>query len=212
MLLSKNSPKLILASASPRRSQLLSNLGLEFTVVASQVDEAIAPGLSPGQAVTDLASRKALAVAEKLSIEAKSSPNQEATVIIAADTIVVNEGNLLGKPVSEEEAMNMLLSLSGKKHEVYTGLALVAFEGGVARAPLTRSVVSKVCFRRLEPAEIKAYVASGEPMDKAGAYAMQGKASAFVQSIEGCYTNIIGLPMPELVTMLRGLGVKVLGC
>ena len=211
MLLSKTSARLVLASASPRRSQLLSNLGLDFTVVASQVDETIEPGLSPEQAVIEIARRKAQAVQRKLSLEAKTNPEQE-TVIVAADTIVVIEGKLLGKPVSAHEAIAMLSSLSGKEHKVYTGLALIVFENGHAQVPLTRSVVSKVRFRKLERAEIKAYVLSGEPMDKAGAYALQGKASVFVQSIEGCYTNIIGLPMPDLVAMLRGVGVKVLGC
>lgn len=202
----------MLASASPRRSQLLSNLGLQFSVLVSQVDEAIAPELSPSAAVIDLASRKALAVAEKLRLEAKNSLQQGPYVIIAADTIVVNEGKLLGKPVSKEEAINMLSSLSDKVHEVYTGIAVIVLEQGLVKAPVTKSVVSKVRFRRLEPAEIRAYVEGGEPMDKAGAYALQGGASAFVQSVEGCYTNIIGLPMPDLVAMLRDLGVPVLGC
>jgi len=212
LLLSKTAPRLVLASASPRRSQLLSNLGLQFSVLVSQVDEAIAPELSPSAAVIDLASRKALAVAEKLRLEAKNSLQQGPYVIIAADTIVVNEGKLLGKPVSKEEAINMLSSLSDKVHEVYTGIAVIVLEQGLVKAPVTKSVVSKVRFRRLEPAEIRAYVEGGEPMDKAGAYALQGGASAFVQSVEGCYTNIIGLPMPDLVAMLRDLGVPVLGC
>ncbi|PWT96408.1 MAG: hypothetical protein C5B53_09765 [Candidatus Melainabacteria bacterium] len=210
--MSKTAPRLVLASASPRRSQLLSNLGLQFSVLVSQVDEAIAPELSPSAAVIDLASRKALAVAEKLRLEAKNSLQQGPYVIIAADTIVVNEGKLLGKPVSKEEAINMLSSLSDKVHEVYTGIAVIVLEQGLVKAPVTKSVVSKVRFRRLEPAEIRAYVEGGEPMDKAGAYALQGGASAFVQSVEGCYTNIIGLPMPDLVAMLRDLGVPVLGC
>jgi septum formation protein len=176
------------------------------------VDEELGTELSPCEAVIELANRKASAVAERLSAEAKANKNQEQIIVIGADTIVVSDGKLLNKPVSEEDAIAMLSSLSDKAHEVYTGLALILIENGRANTALNRYVVSKVHFRKLDPAEIRAYVASGEPMDKAGAYALQGNAAAFVQSIDGCYTNIIGMPMPDLVAMLRALGVKVLGC
>jgi septum formation protein len=205
---------LVLASASPRRVELLNKLDLEFIVVPSDVEEDFDSRLSPSQVVVELAKRKAEAVANSLKTEAKAKASFEnggPVVVIGADTIVVSQGHILGKPASEMEAMEMLSLLSGQVHEVYTGIALVGFESGRTKESLTSFVISKVRFRQISAAEIKAYVATGEPMDKAGGYALQGTGAALIESVDGCYTNIIGLPIPALVSMLRQLGVKVLG-
>lgn len=204
----------MLASASPRRVELLNNLGLDFLTIASTVGEDFERALSPSQIVIELALRKAKAVSENLQGQRNGvdAAAGERFIIIGADTIVVKDHVVLGKPVSSEEAREMLSFLSGKAHEVYTGVALIPLQIGMAVVqPMTSRVVSQVRFRKLGRLEIDAYVATGEPMDKAGAYALQGTGAALVESVQGCYTNIIGLPIPELVSMLRKLGVIVLG-
>jgi septum formation protein len=202
---------LILASTSPRRRELLNFLGLQFKVIPSLVEEFVDPNLTAEALVVELASRKAQAVHEKL-MTMPASLSKEKTVVIGADTIVVCDGTVLNKPDSKQQAIDMLTDLSGKTHQVYTGVTLLAFDG--AASPTKQesfSDVSKVRFRDLSPFEIEAYVETGEPMDKAGSYALQGVGCALVESIEGCYTNVIGLPIPKLVVMLRTMGVKVLG-
>ena len=189
---------LILASASPRRLALLREAGFPEPVVRP----ALAPeprlaGLAPGEVVTALALAKARDAAGR-------SPEENA-VVLGADTIVVLDGEILGKPRDEGEAADMLRRLSGRWHEVYTGLALL--HGG---RELARRECTRVCFRDLSPGEIAAYVASGEPMDKAGAYGIQGRAGVLVRRLEGDYFSVVGLPLCLLSEMLKELDVELL--
>jgi septum formation protein len=200
-------PLLVLASASPRRAELLRNLGLSFAIMPSDVEEQFDHSVDPGRLAVEIAQKKAQAVASKLKAELGLTGSGQ-VVVIGADTIVVKDGNALGKPGSKQEAIKMLSLLSGQVHEVYTGVALI---GLPLEEIKTCWSMSKVKFRALEPAEVEAYVETGEPMDKAGSYALQGAGAAFIDSVTGSHTNVIGLPIPPLVTQLRKLGVKVLG-
>jgi septum formation protein len=204
-------PNIVLASISPRRRELLGFLGLQFQVIPSAIEEFVDPNLSPEELVIELATRKAQAVQAKL-LDEKIPLSNDKTIIIAADTIVFCGGNVLNKPSSKKEAVEMLSYLSAKTHQVYTGVTVLAFEEAHSSTIMNSfSDVSKVRFRELSPFEIEAYVETGEPMDKAGSYALQGVGCALIESIEGCYTNIIGLPMPKLVLLLRSMGVEALG-
>jgi septum formation protein len=193
---------IVLASGSPRRRELLGRLGLPFTVDVPQVDEdAIAQGLAPMQAAARLAEEKAAAIAA-------AHPK---AVVIGCDTLVVRDGLSLGKPKDESHAVDMILSLAGRSHEVLTGVALVPGEGcAVLREPQAAVEVTRVSFRPLTRAQAEAYVARGESLDKAGAYGIQGFGSLLVPSIEGCYFNVVGLPLHRLGIMLEGLGLKLL--
>lgn len=193
-------PRLILASQSPRRIDLLHQLGLRFEVIPSLVAEIMGED-EPEALVKRLAQEKAAAVAAILSGVASNS------VILGADTIVVLDGKVLGKPASREEVVETLTKLSGRVHDVYTGVALLSLPGGEV---VLEHQVTQVFFRELDAAEILAYSLLDEPMDKAGSYALQGVASSFVEKIEGCYTNVIGLPIPLTVSMLRKKGMSVL--
>jgi len=184
--------RLILASASPRRRELLTNAGFEFEIVPSEIEEPGASGAPPGAFAERVAQLKAETVARTFASTYKA-------VVLGADTIVVARGELLGKPHSPEEARAMLEKLSGRAHEVITGVALVGPGGRCAVAHET----TLVQFRELSAEEIAAYVASGEPLDKAGAYAIQGRASRFVTRIEGCYFNVMGLPVALVDRLLR---------
>ena len=181
-----DSPRLILASGSPRRRALLQALGLDFTVFVSDVDETVT-GL-PRDMVRTLALRKAQAV----------MPSFSEGWILAADTLVSLDDRALGKPADAEEAKNMLLSLSGRAHDVFTGICLLDARSGQYDL---RVVGTRVRFRALSQAEIDAYIATGEPMDKAGAYAIQGGAAGFVENYDGSYENIVGLPTQEFQRM-----------
>ncbi len=189
---------IILASKSPRRQELLKLLGLEFTVHTADIDEHMDPSLPPEQEVARVSAEKARAVAKNCA---------EEDIIISADTIVVIDGQILGKPKSEADAIRMLNLLSGRRHEVMTGLTVLS--GGQSQ---TRVVRTGIEFRRLTDREIDAYVATGEPMDKAGAYGIQGRASIFVSHLDGDYFCVMGLPVCTLTQMLRERGVTVLGC
>lgn len=193
-------PRLILASASPRRLDLLSGLKLDFEVIASNVDETINDGSHPRQTVLELAEKKARFVADNLNMDAEDA------VVLGADTIVVIDAEILGKPDTHEHAKEMLAKLSGRMHEVYTGVALICKPSNKV---LSDAVVSKVWFKKLDKKEIDALIASGETMDKAGAYALQGMAAAFVERIEGCVTNIIGLPLTATTNLLREANIPV---
>jgi septum formation protein len=188
---------LILASASPRRAELLKQLGLEFTIIASHFPED-PPGPTdlPGEYVARLARFKAERVAQSI----------DAGVVIGADTVVVLEDEILGKPVGADEAIMMLSRLSGKEHSVYTGVALFERPGGQSRVLVEET---RVRFRKLTRGEIEAYVATGEPLDKAGAYGIQGKGAILVDSISGCYFNVVGLPIGRLAMVLPQFGVSV---
>lgn len=189
--------QLVLASASPRRRELLERLGIPFKVSVSKTEENIDRGnLTPEQLARELALLKAKDVARTL----------EDGLVIGADTIVVLDDEILGKPKSREEAGRMLHLLSGRSHQVITGLALV--EAGGGRVQLT-SEVTTVWFRRLDPGEVEWYLDTGEPMDKAGAYGIQGKGSILVDRIEGCYFNVVGLPLTRLYLMLKERGYRL---
>lgn len=189
--------EIILASSSPRRAELLRQIGLKFRVLPCQVDETPPPGLAPSELVELLAERKALATAGKLS----------KGIVLGADTVVVWRGELLGKPSSGEDAAHMLKKLQDSAHEVYTGIALVDAGSGKL---LVDHEKTRVVFRSLDDEDIKRYVATGEPMDKAGAYGIQGLAAIFINRLEGCYTNVVGLPLARLSVMLKQFGYEVL--
>jgi septum formation protein len=137
----------------------------------------------------------------------------ERLVILGADTIVVSGSTYLAKPSSKQDACNMLLMLSGKAHEVYTGLAVISLAADSHELVVTTDFEKSLVFmRKLAAVEIEAYVATGEPMDKAGAYAVQGTGGALIEKIDGCFSNVIGLPMTKTINLLRQAGIKVLGC
>lgn len=178
--------KIILASQSPRRQALLQLLDLPFTVQVSQADETMEPGKDPAQQVARVSQRKAGAIARE--------PDW---VVIAADTIVVCDGQILGKPTDEANARAMLRLLSGRTHQVMTGLTVLYGD-----RCHTCTEITDVTFRPLSEREIDRYVRSGEPMDKAGAYGIQGGGALFAEKIHGDYYNVMGLPMCRLVQML----------
>lgn len=186
--------KLILASASPRRAAVLQDAGLYFQVLSSAVDETPLPGESPVDLVLRLAEAKAELVAARAI-----GPS----IVIAADTVVALNGRILAKPRSSDDARNMLQQISGRTHAVHTGLALVRLPDVQRRAAVETTLVT---FSALTDADITQYLASGEPFDKAGAYAIQGRAGRFIPRIEGCYFNVVGLPLARLYHLLRELG------
>jgi septum formation protein len=181
---------IVLASASPRRTELLSFAGVSFSVVPADICEDALPGELPADHVVRLSREKAEAVAAKTA----------GRFFIGADTIVVLDGAILGKPVDADDAARMLRGLSGRDHQVITGFTVY---DSVSAMCLSRTVSTEVTFKKLEEKEIAAYIATGCPMDKAGAYAIQGGAVHFVRSITGSYTNVIGLPMTELYEALQ---------
>jgi septum formation protein len=185
--------RFILASASPRRSELLNQLGLEFEVVPSGIDEVAQEGETPAEHVRRLATAKAGELADRYP---------EAWVI-GADTIVVINGDLLGKPADESEARAMLAKLSGRKHEVFTGIAVMRKS---AEINLSEVVTSEVIFKDISEEEMDWYVKTDEPYDKAGGYAVQGGGAFFIKEIHGSYTNVIGLPLYEAVSLLKLAG------
>ena len=188
---------IVLASASPRRKELLEMLGIGDLVIRPAAgEEKTSDGLAPDALVKALASHKAHEAA------LLSDPDD---VIIAADTIVWHDGRVYGKPRDERDAADMLRALSGVTHEVFTGVSVIR-----SGRELLRAVRSEVRFRPLSASEIAAYIATGEPMDKAGAYGAQGKASLFVESITGDFFNVMGLPLCTLGLMLRQQGVELL--
>lgn len=186
---------IVLASASPRRRELLASLGLSFDIQPAEGPENTPESGDAGNAARAIALGKARAVAAL----------RPEDLVIGADTVVELDGHILGKPSDEAEASAMLKSLSARTHRVYTGVAVIA--GGREEA---RSVVTHVRFRALSEREIAAYVATGEPMDKAGAYAVQGRAALFVEGIEGDYFNVVGLPLCALGRMLEQFGVDLI--
>ena len=188
---------IILASQSPRRRELLSMLGVENLKIIPAVSEERAPeGASPADTV------KALAMAKATEVLEKAAPGD---IVIGADTIVSIDGAILGKPKSEAEAFDMLSRLSGRTHTVYTGVAVLS---GNERSNEVEA--TEVTFRSLTEREILAYIATGEPMDKAGAYGIQGKGSLLISGIKGDYFNVVGLPLNLLGQMLSGFGHSLL--
>ena len=187
---------LVLGSASPRRAALLREMGVPFTVLASDVPETPEPGESPADFARRAATDKGAAVAQRRPGE----------WVLAADTVVAVEGEILGKPRDAADARRMLRQLSGRAHEVLTGVTLFAPGGACVEAEV---VCTAVAFRALSDEEIAAYVAGGEPADKAGAYAIQGGAAGFVRDVRGSVSNVIGLPVDEVRAMLARQGLVV---
>ena len=184
---------LVLASASPRRAEILRAVGWHFQVAAADVDEKMLDGESPAVYTERLAREKAEHIVA-------SSPSQ--SLVLGADTVVVIDGVTLGKPRDETDARRMLRSLSGRTHEVITGVAMVRAKTNESRIAHERT---RVRFAEMSDAEIDWYVATGEPMDKAGAYAIQGRAALFIEKIDGDYWNVVGLPVRLVYRLVRGI-------
>ena len=182
----------ILASMSPRRSELLKLLGAEFETFAPEADEGQFSDLQPEELVLRLSKEKAISVINKGAM----------LPVVAADAIVALDGKILGKPADESDAFSMLKMLSGKWHQVYTGVTVVKQDKVKTEVEMT-----EVKFRDLSDKEIAAYIATGEPMDKAGSYGIQGKGALLVEQLRGDYYNVVGLPLVRLLRMMRELGV-----
>lgn len=193
--------RLILASASPRRKELMTSLQLEFEVLPSDTDESVPEHWSPEQMVKELALRKAVAVQHNHTAQVTNA------VIIGSDTIVVLDERVFGKPRDDNEAVEMLDTLQGRSHYVYTGVACIDTFTGVTRVEYRRTLVH---MKPLTPSKIQSYVLSGEPADKAGAYAIQGLGSVLIDKIEGCYFTVVGLPVSLLSDMLEQFGVQII--
>ncbi len=189
--------KIVLASSSPRRAEILRHAGIAFEIRATEIDETPLPGEAAQAMVARLAEAKARAAAARMDAGACDC------LILGADTTVEMDGEILGKPLDSEHAREMLASLGGRTHHVLTGIFLLQLPGNATRAAVENSAVT---FAPLSEKEIDAYVASGEPLDKAGAYAIQGIAGRYIPRIEGCYFNVVGLPLARLHTLLRELG------
>jgi septum formation protein len=185
-------PRLILASSSPRRQQLLREAGIPFTVEAADVDETPRAGEGAETYALRLAREKAGAVAQRFP----------RSLVLGADTIVIVDDEILGKPASQQDAARMLRRLSGRSHRVFTAVCLMVPGKGAD----TRSCTTQVHFRELKEGEIQEYIDGGEPMDKAGAYAIQGGAAQWVTGLEGEYSNVVGLPQMLVAEMLRACG------
>ena len=190
-----DAPQLVLASASPRRRELLAQLGLRFAVVPGKAPEELLPGESPQQHVVRLAGDKAREVAGRKEVAGRW--------FLGSDTIVLRDEALLGKPRDAAHAAAMLRSLSGRSHQVLSGYAVLDRASGVN---IAGAVATTVHFKELTEQEIAGYIASGEPFDKAGAYAIQGLGAFMVRRIEGSYSNVVGLPLCEVVDLLERLG------
>jgi septum formation protein len=188
-------PTLVLASKSPRRAELLRRLGLEFRIVAAEVDESYIDHEMPADHAERLAREKAITIARQ----------ESGALVIGCDTIVIIDSDVLGKPRDEAEALRMLLRLAGRDHEVITGVAVASGERLYSAIERVR-----VRFRSLDRSECEAYVATGEPMDKAGAYGIQGFGSALVDSIEGDYFAVVGLPVSRTLQLLNRAGWRYL--
>lgn len=198
---------LYLASGSPRRREILENLRIPYVVRAASADESTREGEPPAAYLERVARAKLDAACAALATAAMASEElREAAAVLVADTSVIAEGAILGKPASTDEAEAMIARLAGRTHEVWT--RFVVGEATAAATPLhEETVVTQVTFRALTPARIRAYAESGEGMDKAGAYAVQGLGAALVARIDGSYTNVVGLPACELAVALEALGL-----
>jgi septum formation protein len=190
------SPHVYLASASPRRRALLSQIGVDYTLLHAEVDEVLLPGESAGDYVRRVALEKVRAGRTLLSADAGSP-------VLGADTVVVVDGRIMGKPRDRDEGIDMLLTLSGRSHQVLSAVAISA-----GREALCVSE-SRVTFRTLTQAQCAAYWDTGEPHDKAGGYAIQGRAGVFVSRLEGSYSGVMGLPVYETAELLREIGIEV---
>jgi septum formation protein len=186
--------KIILASQSPRRKKILEQVGLDFDVVVSDFDEAKIKFKTPQEMVEKLS-------LEKVKIIAKKYPK---AIIIGADTTVIFKNEIIGKPKSKADAFRILRLLSGNTHEIVTGFTVIK-----GNKSITKHVISKVRFKKMTEAEIKAYIATGEPMDKAGGYGIQERGSLFIESIDGDYFNVVGLPIFAVAEALKEFGIDI---
>lgn len=198
------SKKLILASSSPRRQELIRALQLPYEIRVSDVNEDTEPGLSPKEVVEQLSSRKASAVYESYKVE---YADRAEGIVIGSDTIVVLDGEVLGKPKDKQDAFRMLKALQGRAHQVYSGVACMDLH---TSQKLVAHQVTLVYMKPLTDEQIERYIDTGEPMDKAGSYGIQGLGATIVERIEGDYFNVVGLPMSLLSDLLRRLGVAVI--
>lgn len=187
--------EIILASASPRREQLLKQIGLVFRIIPSDAEEDKIEASLPEQYVQKCALAKAIMIRQQVNPD---------DIVIGADTVVVLDGIIFGKPIDAADAKRMLGCLAGRTHSVWSGLAVVSAQGQV-----TRAVETRVTLAQLSSQQIERYVTSGEPMDKAGAYAIQGLGAMFVERVDGCYYNVVGLPLQTLTQILATLGVML---
>lgn len=188
-------PRLVLASGSPRRRDLLASLGLDFEVRPVDVDETPRSGERPA------------ALVERLAREKAAAHSARGEIVLGADTVVVLDDEILGKPADPDEAERMLSRLSGREHEVLTGIAVLEAASGRMVSAVDRTLVAVT---RLADDRIRWYIATGEPMDKAGSYAIQGLGSTLVESIRGNYTNVVGLPLPRLCSVMAEIGHDLL--
>jgi len=195
--MSETEPRIILASASPRRAQLLRQIGVDFELAPGQIQERPHPDEAPPDYITRIARAKVIAIARK----------RDSGLVIGADTIVVLDGRMLGKPEDENAARNMLRQLSGKWHAVMTGVALYDVATRQEVADFDKTLVK---FAQLNDREIEWYLKTGEPMDKAGAYGIQGFGGLLVEEIAGNYYNVVGLPLPLVYRLARRLGYSLL--
>ena len=192
-----NSLPVILASKSPRRAELLGRMGVQFVIRPADVDETVDPCLSPAEAVMQISERKARA----LCVQAESGQ-----IVVACDTVVALNGKIFGKPADRADAANMLRELSGQEHEVFSGLTVCTRER--CETICERTAVK---FRSLDAREIEAYLETGEPFDKAGAYGIQGIGALLITGIDGDYYNVMGLPVCRLLELLRAFGMELFG-
>lgn len=191
---------LILASSSPRRRELLTLAGLDFTVEAADIDERLQPGETPAKYVQRLAVEKAQAIWERHKDRVtgtEEARDNDPLIVLGADTTVVLDGEILGKPADQADARRMLQALSGRTHQVLTGIAAVTRAGVVSEVEITQ-----VFFDLIDEQELVRYLASGEPLDKAGAYGIQGYAARWIPRIEGCFFNVMGLPLSCTMALL----------
>lgn len=199
---------LILGSQSPRRRELLERMGLDFRVLTAEIDETKYETEDPEASVRRICEAKARAVAARLRREPAQASGPDAPLVLSSDTIVVLDGRILGKPHDEAEAKAMLRALSGREHAVYTAFTL--YRPGAGTEPETHCEKTWVKFRPLSEAEIAAYVATGEPMDKAGAYGIQGRGMMLAEGIRGDYFTVVGLPVCALTQALKRYGIDPL--
>lgn len=208
--------RIILGSASPRRKELLEQIGIKFEIVVSDAEEHY-ESTRPDEIVRELALMKAEQVAEEVKRREKEGVGEDYLLrsetgearlrnllILGADTVVVRDGEILGKPSGAEEAFEMLKSLQGRAHQVYTGVAVLDFDGNAERHTVSHAEETKVFVHAMTDEDIRSYIAAGESLDKAGAYGVQGRFAAYIDRIEGDYYNVVGLPVAYLYHAVKG--------
>ena len=197
--------RIILGSASPRRRELLAQVGVEFEVRVSGKEEIYRSDI-PEEIVKELALMKAENVVEEMTSASDAGEPLKNTVVLGADTVVVLDGQILGKPGDREDAARMLQALQGREHKVFTGVAVLDFDGDGRKNVVNYAVGTTVYVNRMTEEEMEAYIATGEPMDKAGAYGIQGRFAAYIDRIDGDFYNVVGLPVSRVYQTLKEIG------